>query len=165
MCSLNGVMMRTSTSTVFIKTSSFFCVVGLAEGSVLLWEKQRIIGANPATAVSHTMPFHLVFAVNFPVEQAMHLDDQNTFYSLQSTACLRSNAVAHSLPHASFAWALLLLTIQGTLLALSDLPVPLILPASFSVIAVLVIAFVGIRKAVFPCQNVFKDPVTPAPLL
>ena len=46
----------------------------------------------------------------------------------------------------------------------SDLPLPLILATFLPVAAVLVIAFVVIRKAVYPRQKVVKDSAPRAPV-
>ncbi|KAH9074247.1 hypothetical protein EDB83DRAFT_2355675 [Lactarius deliciosus] len=75
----------------------------------------------------------------------------------------RYTAIAHSLPQALFAWALLLLAMQGLRMTLSSLRLPPIL-ATLPLAAVLVIGFVGIRNAVYPRQKVFKDLVPPAPI-
>jgi hypothetical protein len=71
-------------------------------------------------------------------------------------------AIVHSLPQALFIWAFILLAIQGFWMTFADLPLPLILATFLPVAAVLVIAFVVIRKAVYPRQNVVKNPTPQA---
>lgn len=73
-------------------------------------------------------------------------------------------AIVHSLPQALFIWAFLLLAIQGFWITFADLPLPLILATFLPVAAVLVIALVVIRKAVYPRQKVAKDPPPQAPI-
>ena len=46
----------------------------------------------------------------------------------------------------------------------ADLPLPLILATFLPVVAVLVLAFVVIRKAVYPRQKVIKDPAPRVPI-
>jgi len=46
----------------------------------------------------------------------------------------------------------------------ADLPLPLILATSLPVVAMLVVACVGIWRAVRPRQRILNDPVLPAPI-
>ncbi len=149
-------MIHISTFSAFIKSSSLLCILGLAVASVLLQEQQRLVGANSTSPVSIVTPFHSMFAANFEVRQAVHLVDRNTNHVFQSTA------IAHSLPQALFAWALFLLAMEGFWMTFADLPLPIV-STFFPVVAILVVACVGIWKAVHPRQKVFKDPVLSAP--
>ena len=53
---------------------------------------------------------------------------------------------------------------QGFWMTFADLPLPLIFAMFLLVAAMLVIAFVVIRKAVYPRQKVFKDRALRAPI-
>jgi hypothetical protein len=131
---LNIAMIHVSTFSVFVKSSSLLCILGLVIGSVLLWE---LVGSNVTKA-------------------AVHLEDLNTNYSSQKTA------IAHSLPQASFAWALLLLVMQGFWITFADLSLPIFVVTFFPVVAILVLVCVGIWKAVRPHQKGIKDSVLSA---
>ena len=134
-----------STFSVFIKSSSLLCILGLGMGTVLLREQQKLVCAN--AAVSIVTSFHSMFPVDLEVQQAARLGDQDTSYGFQSTA------IAHSLPQASFAWALLLLAMQGFWITFSELSRPIVAVTCFPIAAILV-AGMGIWKAVHPRQKV-----------
>lgn len=142
-------MIYISTFSAFIKSSSLLCILGLAIGGVLLREEQRLVGTNATAVVSIATPFYSIFAVNFKIRQAM--DDKKTNYGFQSTA------IAQSLPQALFAWALLLLAAQGLWMTFSDLPLTRFLATLLPLAALLVLAFVSIRNAVYPRQKFLKD--------
>jgi ABC-type microcin C transport system permease subunit YejB len=95
-----------------------------------------------------------MFAINLEVRQA---DGRGAKYDVQSTA------IAQCLPQALFAWALLLLAIQGFWITFADLPLPLSLATFLPVATMFVTVFVGIRKAVYPQQEVFKNPALALP--
>ena len=69
--------------------------------------------------------------------------------SLSRNYDFQQTAIAHSLPQALFAWALLLLVMQAFLVTFADLPLPLILAMFLLVAAVLIMA----RKVVYPTRE------------
>jgi hypothetical protein len=87
--------------------------------------------------------------------EAMYLDERNTSYGFQPIA------IVHSLPQTLFAWAFLLLAMQGFWITFSDLSLPLILASFLPVAAGLTVACVGIWKAVRPPQKSIKGPSLP----
>jgi hypothetical protein len=130
---LNIAMIYVSTCSTLIKSSSLLCILGLAMGTVLLREQKKLVGTTVTASA----------------------DGRGANYGVQLTA------IAHCLPQALFAWAMLLLAIQGFWIAFADLPLPLSLATFLLVVAMLVTAFVGIRKVVYPHQEVFKGPAPP----
>jgi hypothetical protein len=121
-------MIYVSTFSTLIRSSSLLCILGLAMGSFLLREQKKLVGTTPSASA----------------------DGRGAKYGVQSTA------IAHCLPQALFAWALLLLAIQGIWITFADLPLPLSFATFLPVAAMLVTASVGIRKAVYPQQEVSR---------
>lgn len=146
--SLNVAMIAISPFSTLMKSSSLLCILGLAMGAALLREQKRLIGTTSTASVRIATPFYPMLQLISKLRQA---DSRSKNYGFQSTV------IAHSLPQALFAWALLLLAIQAFLVTFADLPLPLSLTMFLAVAAVLVTA----RKAVYPHQKVFKDPALP----
>ncbi|KAN0131595.1 hypothetical protein V8E53_010437 [Lactarius tabidus] len=136
---LNVAVMSIPASHALTKASLLLGFLGLSIAFFLLQVQQSLIDADAATA-------------------AKYLKDWNTRYGFLPIA------IVHSLPQALFIWAFLLLAIQGFWMTFADLPLPLILATFLPVAAMLVIAFVVIRKAVYPRQKVVKDPAPQAPI-
>ncbi|KAI0301651.1 hypothetical protein B0F90DRAFT_325266 [Multifurca ochricompacta] len=132
-------MLQTSPVPALTKSSSLFCTLGLGVTLVLLQEQQKLVGTSSSTG-------------------AAYLDDRNTTYGFLPTA------IVHSLPHASFVWALLLFAIQGFWMAFADLPSAALLPVVIPVSVSLVVASLGIWKALHPRLKSFEDTVLSEPI-
>ena len=126
-------MMPISHSLALTKSSMLLCILGLGITFILFQEQRKLINTDSTTAVSMPTPKVSKFVNLLPIKAA-YLGAHNTSYGFQLTA------IAHSLPHASFIWALLLFTMQGLWMTISDLPTRIFLPVAIPVAVVLVVA-------------------------
>jgi len=128
----NLLMIPISYSPALTKSSMLLCILGLGITFVLFQEQRKLVDTDSSTA-------------------AGYLDARNTSYGFQPTA------IVHSLPHASFIWALLLFAIQGFWMTFSGLPTEIFLPVVIPVAVVLVVACMGIWIALHPREKPFGD--------
>lgn len=127
-------------------------------GSVILRVQKRLVGTTSTASVRIATPFYMMLQLTSKIRQ---VDGRSKNYDLQHSA------IAHSLPQALFAWALLLLVMQAFLVPFADLPLPLSLAIFLLVAAVLVIA----QKVVYPTSlqgssttNIYSSLISPAHL-
>jgi hypothetical protein len=135
----NLLMMPISYSLALNKSSMLLCILGLSMTFVLFQEQRKLVGSDSVTA-------------------AGYLDARNTSYGFQPTA------IVHSLPHASFIWALVLFTIQGFWMTFSDLPAGLLLPVAIPIAVVLAVTSLGIWVALHPREKFVQDKTVSAPV-
>jgi hypothetical protein len=88
--------------------------------------------------------------------KASYLGSRNTSYGFQPTA------IVHSLPCASFIWALLLFGMQCFWVTFSGLPTRIFVPVVIPVGVVLAVACLAIWVALHPREIILEDATVPA---